>query len=144
MARFNTIKIGSVWLTDDGLSGGKPCKTEVSGVDRLRPTRTGFTRTALSGQPYNFVMPNEGKGVVLVIRPYVLTESVFNQLQNGLDGSTQSGVAINVTLNGDTGDFDLECAPLLPQQMEFSGKFSNGRIFDVTINLVVVSINPGS
>jgi hypothetical protein len=141
MARFNSVSLDSVYLTDDGTSGGIGCKCEISGIDGLKSSYAGNVVTAVDGTPHAFILPNIGQGVPLVIKPYVITSALLGSLNSLFNTAISGDAAINVLIAGDTGSFDLSCIPALPKPLEFSGKFLNGRIYDVAINLVVVSIN---
>ena len=63
MADYNRVKIGPVYLTDDGTALGLPCRCEVQGADRLKLGKTGTVRLAADGTPYQYSMPNSGKGL---------------------------------------------------------------------------------
>lgn len=141
MARYNLVKIGSIYLTDNGLVTGKPCKLEVPGLSRLKLTITGTTRYAADGTPYQYSMPNAGKGVQIQIRPFVIMKSVFDDVIEAMSDALEANSTINITVEGDTGDFDLDCIPLLPNGVEFPGAFTNERITGVSFNFVVSEVN---
>lgn len=142
MARFNEIQIGSLYLTDTGLVGGVKCKSEVDGLDALLLNYTGAVIIAADGTPHAQIADNtEGKGAPIAIRPFVLTTSVFTSLKTIFNTALAGGTSINVIITGDTGTFNLQCLPGLPKPIAGSGKFINGRIFEETINFVVLSIN---
>lgn len=142
MAEYNTVKISSVYLTDDGLITGRPCRIDVTGLDALSLTSTGAIAIAADGSPYAFVVSNtEGQGVPIRIAPFVLTPSVLNSLKTAINAAVDANLTINITISGDTGAFDLQCLPAFPKPVEFSGKFFNGRIYETAFNFVVVSVN---
>lgn len=141
MARYNRIKIGTLFLTDDGLVTGKPCKVEVLGLSRLKLSKTGTTRLSADGTPYQYAMPNEGKGVQIQIRPTTIVKSVFDDVIDEMTASLDTNSTINITIQGDTGDLDLETTPLLPNGVDFPGSFSGGRITGVSFNFVITEVN---
>lgn len=141
MADYNRVKIGDVFLTDDGLITGMPCRCEVAGVDRLKLTKTGTVRLAADGTPYPYTMPNLGKGSPLQIRPFMITKAVFDDVVDEINDALDANATINITLEGDTGDFDLECYPTVPNGVEFPGTFSDERIDGVTFNFVIAEVN---
>lgn len=142
MARFNTVQIETLYLTDTGLVGGIACKVDVSGLDGLVLGYSGNVALAADGTPYAFVQSNaEAQGSPLAIRIETLTTAVFSSLKTLLNSAIAGGTALTVVINGDTGNFSLECLPLFPRPIAFPGKFRNGRIFDLTLNLIVQSVN---
>jgi hypothetical protein len=141
MARFNLIQIGTLYLTDDETSTGLKAKTTVSGLDDLLNAYTGATVIPISGKPFNFTRVNDGAGVFLQLKPYVVDSDLLSDLNDLFNTALAGDSTINVVITGDTGSFDLECKPRLPKPLEFSGKFINGKIFDLSINLTVDSIN---
>lgn len=142
MARFNTVQIETLYFTDTGLVGGKPCKIEVTGLDALSLASTGAIAIAADGMPYAFVASNaEGQGVPIRIAPEQLTTALFASLKTIINAAIAGSTTLTVIITGDTGTFNLECLPALPKPLEFPGKFRNGRIYESAINLVVASIN---
>lgn len=140
MSRFNSIQLGTIYLTDTGLDTGRGCKCEVSGLDELISSKAGATVIPISGKPFNFVRDNDGAGVSLTIKPYVLTQAVYSDLKDAFDAALSSDSTVQVIIDGDTGTFDLDCKPRM-KPMDGDLRFVNGRIYNLAINLVVDSIN---
>ena len=142
MADYNTVKIGTVHLTDTGLVGGVACRAEVSGLHLLKGSKTGAVQISADGTPYAFYTDNLGKGVSIVIKPYSITKAVFDSVVSAINTALTSGVAINVVFtNGDTGNFDLDCLPALPEPVSFPGTFASGRIDGVEFRFIVAEVN---
>jgi|GEM_PF-3443156 len=138
---YPRVKIGSVYLTEDGLEDGMPCRCEVTGLERLKPSKTGSVVIAADGTPHSFLRSNTGKGAPISIRPYAVRKSVFDGVINAINEKLNTDEAVNITIEGDTGDFDLECVAALPQAVEFPGTFSDGIIDGVQFNFIVAGMN---
>lgn len=146
MAEFYAVKFGTVYLTDTGLVGGQPCRTDVTGLDGLQTPYAGNVIKAADNTPYTFLQPFDGRGVELKIAPYVLSSAIIASLQSVINAALAGNTTINVTLDGDTGSYDLECVPNFRpdgsiKPLEYSGKFFNGQIYDGALNVVVQSVN---
>lgn len=145
MAEFYAVKFGSVYLTDTGLVGGQPCRTDVAGLDNLQLPYAGNEVKSADNTPYMFMQDFGGQGSELKIAPAVISAAVLAALKTLIDAAIVANTTINVTLVGDTGSYDLNCLPLFTtggaKPIEFSGKFFNGQIYDVSLNVVVLSVN---
>lgn len=142
MARFNTVQIETLYLTETGLAGGIPCKLEVSGLEALLLAYQGSTAIAADGTPYAFVQSNaEAQGSPISVRIETITAAVLSSLKTLFNAALAGSTTLTVTVNGDLGNFSVGCQPLFPTPISPSGKFRNGRIFDVTLNLIVQSVN---
>lgn len=141
MADYNLVKIGTVYLTDDGTSGGNPCRTEVTGLQALKASKTGAVQAAADGTPYAFLTDNTGKGVVIGIKPFTLTKTVFDSVVTAINAALATPAAINITVSGDTGNFDLDCLPVLPLPVTFPGTFASSRIDGVEFNFIISDVN---
>lgn len=143
MADYNKVQIENIFLTDTGLVGGLPCRAQVSGLDRLQISYAGNTVKAADNTPYNFAIEHLGKGIDIEIRPFVVTETVLNDVNAVIDAAILGGTTITLGITeGPFGDFSLECLPLFPRPVEFSGEFSDDRISDAVFRFTAVSINP--
>lgn len=145
MAEFYAVKFGTVYLTDTGLVGGQPCRTDVTGLDNLQLAYAGNEAKSADNTPYMFMQDFGGQGSVLKISPAVMSAAVMSALKTLIEAAIAGNTTINVTLAGDTGSYDLECLPLFTsggvKPIEFSGKFFNGQIYDTSLNVVVLSVN---
>lgn len=141
--RYNLVKIGDIYLTDTGLVDGKPCKVEVSGVDQLKGAFSGVTVRSASNAPYTFIMNNTLKGSLLVLSPFVIMDTVLDDLEDAFDVATLAGDTLPLILEGDTGTFNLEVTGYYAdgvKPIQFTGEFNRGRIYGVKINLVVAGL----
>lgn len=142
MADYNLVKIGDVCLTNDGLETGMPCRTEVRGTAALKHVKTGIIRRAADGTPYRYSMPNEGKGLTVVIILPVTEDTVMDSVVAENNDAMNAQTTVRVVIQGDTGDFDLQCEVDMPNGIDFPGTFSNGRVDGVGFTYVISSINP--
>ena len=141
MADYNKVSIGSIFLTDDGTETGLPCRVEVTGLDRLKPTKTGAVQIAADGTPKAFITGNTGRGVLISIRPTAVMKDVFDDVNDAINDALGVPETINITIDGDTGTFDLDCVPSLPQPIEFPGTFASEQIDDVRWSFIVSAVN---
>jgi len=141
MADYNFVKLGSVYLTDSGLIGGTPCRTEVSGLDALQFTQTGTNTIAADGTVHQFKIDNLGKGLLLEIRPFAIMKDVFDDINTVIQDALTNDTIINITISGDTGDFDFDCIPFLPKPVEFPGDFFSEQINGVIYRFLIDTVN---
>jgi hypothetical protein len=133
MARFNTVKIGTVWLTKTGLEAGPPCKVSVTGLERLKLSMLGVTRLNADGTPIVFLStPN---GIPLTISIEAMQKSVFDSVVAVFEQFITDGLPFDLSIEGDTGDWsggsELTVVPDFPEHIQFSGEFLNEQIYNV-------------
>lgn len=145
MARFYTVKIGTLYLTDDGTLSGTPCKfPQIAGLDGLDSDYNTAIVLAADNTPHVFATENDGRGVSLRFPPTTITADVRDSLKTIFNAAILAVTTINVLIEGEPGNYDLECVPGSPQApkpIEFTGKFVGDRLYEVFINLTVVSKN---
>lgn len=133
MARYNAIQIGSVYLTSTGLVGGTPCKTNVSGLDALKPQYNKNVIKAIDGTPYSQITSGK-KGIDLEIDIDWIAKSVFDAINTIMNTSDNDASNIAVVINGDTGNFSINVRPNT-DYVKFS-KFSNNVLQGVKYRVV--------
>jgi hypothetical protein len=138
---YNLVKVDTIYLTDSGLVGGVPCRTEVAGLDALKFTQTGSNTNAADGTVFQFKVDNLGKGLLLEIRPFAIMKSVFDSINAVIQDSLDNDTIINITISGDTGDFDLDVLPSLPKPIEFPGTFFSEQIDGVVYRFLIDTVN---
>lgn len=138
---YNLVTIGSIVLSDDGTGGGLPCRTEVLGLDALKFTQTGSNTNAADGTVYQFKVDNLGKGLLIEIRPFAIMKDVFDDINDVIQDSLDNDTIINITISGDTGDFDLDVLPSMPKPVEFSGDFFSEQINNVVYRFLIDTVN---
>jgi hypothetical protein len=136
---FYLVKIGSVWLTDDGTETGKACLTKVDNLARLFSGREGATQIPLSGKPYNFTRERSGNNVKLICKPFAVTATKLAAIQVLLDAADLAGTAVAVAISDGPGAVNMDCDPLWEGEIPpitFSGDFYNDDMYNVEIRLI--------
>jgi len=131
--RYNQVNISTYYFTKDGTIAGKPCRLNVVGLDALQFTKTGRNDFDADGNAYVFLVANPSQLIRIEIE-YILDttlQSLIGFIQNAMDTET----TIPVGIDGDLGTFSLNTVPKFPRPITLSGKFDNGRVDGVTIEL---------
>ncbi len=135
---FYLVKIGDIYLTDDGMAGGKACLNTVSGLAALFLASNGATVKAVDGSPKNFTLENEGKGINLLTKPFSMKESVLSSLKTLVESSI-GGSDIAVEISDGPGAANVDCMALfeggLPP-LNFGPNFFDDNLYDVELRLV--------
>lgn len=135
MARFNRVKIGTIFLTSTGLENGTPCKLDVSGLDGLFATKTGQVTPSADGTPFVQLVDNGKKGIRIQITVESLTQAVFENLISAINAAIADGGTMDLEITGKTGDYSLQVLPLMPKPVS-AAKFNNFYIKNTVINLI--------
>lgn len=143
MARFYKIKIGSIYLTDNGLVGGRPCKVAVDGAAALLLPSQGNVAVGSDGTPFRekpLTPTGGGRGFTIVAA--WMKKTVYDALKTALDAAAAANSDFNVTGDGVPGDFDVDAIPFdNPQYLSFGGFTGADTLKDVRISLITTSIN---
>lgn len=141
MADYPLVSINGFYLTDDGTSGGMPCRVSIPTLDDLQFDYTGQTVQAADGTPHNFILDFVKVGVRLDINVFQLDQTEFENIRDSI--ATQVGLSdtTNVTIASPYGDFDLECEPVLPKTIESPATFVDTLLDNVTFHLIIFSVN---
>lgn len=147
MSDYNTVAIGTIWLTSDGLDDGRPCRVSVQGLAALQTEFRTPIVLALDNTP--FAQPKRVgiKGRPVSITPFRLEDDVFADLKDEISDAIENETLIRVRIDGSLGTWDLQCMPGLAEQpetppIETEGEFELGRVWNVTFHFTVVSITP--
>jgi hypothetical protein len=142
MPRFYKIMIGSIWLTDTGAEGGRPCKTEVQGVAGLLVPDNANVSIGADGTPFREKpLTPTGAGRGFSITAAFMTKSVYDSLKSALDTAAGSNADFNVTGAGTPGDFDVDAIVFdNPEYISYAG-FSGDNLKGVRISLITTAIN---
>lgn len=137
MARFNTVKIGDVWLTKTGAEGGTPCKVRVSGLEPLKLTKFGTTRLNADGTPIAFL--STPKGIPITVEIDAMQKTVFDNVVAVFEAFIGDSTPFDLSIEGDTGDFSggdiLSVIPNFPEHISFSGEFQSEIIYQVKFQM---------
>lgn len=144
MSDYYKVNIDGNWLSQDGLEPIEPnlaCRVIVEGISGLANAEVGPITKAITGKPWKFIQTNTGAGVDLVLKVEAMTPSLLQDIIDAIDAANSGDTTVNLVLSaGELPDYDLECVPGEPA-VNYTGDFTDDRIFNVTINLCVSSIN---
>ncbi len=136
MAKFYRLKIENIYLTDDGLETGLPCKLNTTNLEDILSTMTGAVIPSADGTAVLQIVPFT-KGKAFEIQIDVLTKSVWEQLRDLMTGSLETDSDFEVSGTGDIGNFTARAKPN-PQKPFFAARFKNGRIYNCVIRFMTV------
>lgn len=142
MARFYKVKIGSIFLTDNGLTGGRPCKTEVTNAPALIAPNIGNVSIAANGVGFREIpLSPTGAGRPFTITIPFVTSAVFGSLKTALDAAAAAGSILNITGDGLPGNFDVD-ADVFDNPVYLSwGSFSGDYVKNVVMSFLTRTIN---
>lgn len=142
MARFYTISIGGIYLTDTGLVGGRPCKTELQGISALLIPDQGNISVGADGTPFRekpLIATGGGRGFAIIAA--FMAKSVYDTIKSALDTAATANASINIVGAGTPGNFDVDAIVFdNPQYISYAG-FSGDNLKGVTISLITTAIN---
>lgn len=136
MARYNLIAIDGVYLTKTGLDSGTRCKVDVEGLLALRLTNGRVLRNAIDGTPRMQVRSLKGKPIGMVIASR--SKTALDDLIDAINTAEESGQVHAVTIEGDSGDFDLD---LVLESLEGPESFRNGVLNRISLAFRVHTVN---
>ena len=138
MADFNKVQIETLYLTDDGTSGGNSCLVTIPELASLSPAKRRTTIPCI-GTPQVQLFANL-IGELLTLQIFLLKTQEYETLIGLIDTADTNGTTLTVKIeDGELGEFDLEC--VLDSNPVQSGEFTDGRIPSLELRLRVVSIN---
>lgn len=146
---FYTIKVGSTFLTDDGLVTGTPYITTVRGIDVIRDAVVSQEIIAIDGEPWQQTA-QPVKGVPLTIDFQRIDRAMYFTLDAIRLAARIAATTVTVQLfdNEDgPGDFYLTT---YFNSIRFPGDFKNGRIENISLNFTVktvgyfLTVSPGT
>ena len=130
--KYALVQIGSVYLTSTGMSGGKPCKTEITGLEKLATGKTIQITNAMSGKPYMQVM-DQILGVLIGIKLFDVSETVYDSIIAVITAAINGSTTISLSItNSPFGDFTLTVVPdekTVEHAFKFSGDIAKEPIF---------------
>jgi len=125
MARNFTIRLNSVYLTEDGLVGGRRCKTVVTGLDKAIILRKRNSIQASDGEVYAQISPAQNKGIDITIKMEFVESARYEEINSILD-SVSNGGNMSLYIDGLPGTFDLtvwQGDNPIQSDLKFSGDF---------------------
>ncbi len=143
---YYLVTLGSIVLSNDGTGAGAACLTKVDNLDQLFSAYEGATQIPLSGKPFGFVREISGNNVRLLTKPFVVTNSVLEDIRDALDAAFIAGTGIAVKIEQGPGAVNVDCDPLWEDgkgPITFSGNFFNEDLYDVEIRLITRGFTAG-
>jgi predicted proteasome-type protease len=95
--KYALVQINSIYLTHSGLVGGRPCRTEIGGLNELATTGAFQVIKALSGTPY-LQTSSTLVGKPISIAYVQMEESVYDSIVAIIQAYITSGTAITITI----------------------------------------------
>lgn len=136
MQNYWLVKIGSVYLTDDGLSTGSPCRVEVTGLSTLYQDYAISMRKSADNTPYGFTIPTNGRGVDITVKIVSMGFTQFDAIMNEINTALAGEDTISMEISQGTTDFTFDA---LPGPVQQPGSFVAGRLNNAEFNFTVVA-----
>lgn len=136
---FHTIKIGSLYLTEDETVTGTPYVSVVSGLDAVSDGLVAQQIIAIDGTPHQQTT-QPVKGVLVTIRCQWMERDMLFALKAIRLAAITSATTTTLTLldnSHGTGDFTLTT---YFNSIRWPGEFMNGKVKDVTMSFTVSSV----
>ena len=136
MADYNRVKIGTIYLTRDGLVTGTPCKVDIPDLARFDLDEKGTVVPIIEGPPQIQLNSLLGENIQMTV--YWLLKDEFDDIKDLIKDSRDNNTLINITIDGALGTFDFDCVLVsLGQPGEFNGE----RIPSITFVWSIANIN---
>lgn len=135
MARYNRVKINSTYLTGDGTAGGARCKVEIPDLLAMRIAPRNVEEDLEGGQHPQF---GDFRGFEIPMTIASRESAHLDDLIAEINTVEEAGDSHNLVIEGDTGNFDLDCALV---SLRNSGEFSNGRVKRISLVFKVDTMN---
>src|SRR5687767_3393563 len=130
--KYALVQIGSVYLTTTGLVGGKPCKTEITGLDDLALDDSIQVTKALSGKPF-LQTSTLLLGIKITIKLFDVPDSVYSSIITEIQTAVTALSTINLDIsNSPYGDFSPTVTPdekTVTHAFKFNGDTAREPVF---------------
>ena len=111
MSRYALVQIGTVHLTSDGTSDGRPCKVAVPNESAFATTFGAGAQSAADGTVYVQTIDRGVQGIEFFVVAEHLSETVLASITTQLNTGLSSGDGVRVQCESLT-DFDVMAMPL--------------------------------
>lgn len=136
--RFNLVRIGSIWFTNDGTETGTRCKVLVNGVDVAALDYAGTTIVASTGKAYTQLVDfAEKQGTVFSFQfadILITRHEAILDMMNDLLGNETNAV---LEISGSFKNISTNVKPMLPGAVTSNGEFRGDYIKQVTYTFIV-------
>lgn len=131
----------SIYITHNGLVGGRTCKTELPEADLLITANPGNTTVGNSGNPFTEKPLVAGQGIPFTLRIPNCPSALYTQLRTLIDYVDLHEAEIRMTATGVPGNIDVDFSPNhAPVPIGFDS-FSTGNVKGVQIRGIVSDVN---
>lgn len=131
----------SIYLTSDGLIGGRRCKTRIPNANQLLNPHSGNTTVAASGSPFTEKPLNAGKGRPFAIQiDWILTPR-YLALKDLIDNSTANNIDIRITAVGEPGSIDVNATPNFAPDPYDLESFRDDTIKGLELRFITTAVN---
>jgi hypothetical protein len=135
--RYPLIQLNSIYLTTNGMAGGKPCKTRVDGLKRLFKDVSIQVIKSLNGTPY-YQLSDVQAGLPIDITIDSLEQDVFDDIKGAIDdflNDPSTPITLSVT-GAPYGDFtSLDIGPA-EEPYDIDSEFINTRVKNFVLHLI--------
>ena len=151
MARFFSIIISgtgplgatSIYLTHNGMVGGRVCQTEIPEADILISASSGNTTVGNTGAPFTEKPLAAGKGRAFRIRfPKDCPSTLYSLLRTLIDYVDAQNTELRLQASGTPGSIDVQFTPNhAPVPIGFTG-FSTANVKGLELRGITAAVNP--
>lgn len=127
MARYYSARLGTIYFTSDGTSGGIPCKLTIEGWHNAINPVAGVVRRANSGRPIVQAITRPVGDEIRILIDTSLSKTVWDSLKTAINNALTSNTTLAFVAVGDTGNITKTVRPF-PNEPYAAESFRNGRI----------------
>lgn len=138
-SKFYKLKIGDLWLTENGLeNGSKICRSEVVGANLFQTQVAGSVIDTVGGRVVQYVPFTRDKD--FEIKVLKMPSDVWTDLIALRESLLIADDDVNITgttLSGNPGNFEVQAKPR-PDEMFTYERFNSGYVFGVSMKFYKV------
>jgi hypothetical protein len=135
MARYNRVKINDTYLTTTGLAGGTLCRVRILNLIMMRIAPRNVEPDLDGGQHVQF---GDFRDFEIPMTVESKSKTDLDALIAEINEVEEDGSFHNIVIEGDTGNFDVDCALV---KIGNEGTFSNGVINRIELVFKVDTMN---
>jgi hypothetical protein len=135
MARYFTVKIGTTYLTRDGLISGTPCKVAVPNFDSLIFDKTGSVSVGRDGSPFTRTVDTGQAGVEIDVEITSMESSIWSSLITQIQAAIDADATLDLEISGVPGSYSGAAKARLPKPITYRD-FNSSQIRGVLVHLI--------
>ncbi len=112
IGRYNKIKIGNNWLSDDGTAATDEAATQIVNLHRFKGKKTGRTFLALDGTATTQL--KSWRGEIIEIQSEKLRVDIYNRVVYLINDYLDTGDRLDLLVEGSDRDYEFVVEPFLP------------------------------